>query len=226
VWQKLHEELSPQGLDIVTVALDTNPDAARPFAEEAKATHLSLLDQALLTVELFGFTNVPFGLWIDETGTIVRPAEVAFPSRGPDPQSQSIVANLPEETRRVVEGMTANLGDTRRYTEAVRDWVANGSKSRFVLSPEQVVSYSRPFPAELGLAASEFALGQHLHRNGYGRDAVAHFQQAHRLDPQNWAYKREAYSLVDPSWGQAYERDLLSDVAAIGTDTFYPVLDM
>jgi hypothetical protein len=226
VWQKLHEELGPLGLDIVTIALDTNPEAARPFAEQARATHLSLVDPALLTVALFGFTNVPFGLWIDETGTIVRPAEVAFPSRGPDPQSQSVVANLPEETRRVVEGMTANLGDTRRYTGAVRDWVAHGSKSRFVLSSGEVLSHSRPLPAELGLAAAEFELGQYLHRRGHGRDAVAHFQRAHRLDPQNWSYKREAYSLVDPAWGPVYEQDLLSDVATTGPDTFYPALDM
>ena len=51
--------MGPQGLDIVTVALDTDPEAARPFAEASKSTHPSLLDQALLTLELFAFTNVP-----------------------------------------------------------------------------------------------------------------------------------------------------------------------
>ena len=33
-------------------------------------------------------------------------------------------------------------------------------------------------------------------------------------------------SLVDPAWGQIYERDLLSEVEAVGTETFYPPLDM
>ena len=226
MWQKLYEELGPHGLDVVTVALDNDPEAARPFVVDTNPTHPSLIDRALVTVEWFGFTNVPFGIWIDEAGTLVRPAEVAFPSRGADPQSQSIIESLPEETRRIVEGMTANLGDTRRYTEALRDWVAKGSKSRFVLSPEEVVARSRPLPAEFGLAAAEFELGQHLNRSGHGLDAVAHFRAAHRLDPENWSYKREAYSLVDPSWGQVYERDLLSDVAAIGPETFYPSLDM
>ena len=74
MWQKVYEELGPQGLDIVTVALDTDPEAARPFAVDANPTHPSLLDPALLTVERFGFTNVPFGIWIDEAGTLVRPA--------------------------------------------------------------------------------------------------------------------------------------------------------
>ena len=45
------------------------------------------MGRTLLTVEMFAFTNVPFGLWIDEAGTIVRPGEMAFPSRGPDPTS-------------------------------------------------------------------------------------------------------------------------------------------
>ena len=32
-------------------------------------------------VERFGMTNAPFAIWIDEDGTIVRPAEVAFAPR-------------------------------------------------------------------------------------------------------------------------------------------------
>ena len=53
-----------------------------------------------------------------------------------------------------------------------------------------------------------------------------HFQEAHRLDPTNWSYYREALSLVDPAWGQVYERDMLSEVEAVGPQTFYPPLDM
>jgi hypothetical protein len=33
-------------------------------------------------------------------------------------------------------------------------------------------------------------------------------------------------SLADPSWGQVYERDMLSEVAAVGPETFYPPLDL
>jgi hypothetical protein len=76
------------------------------------------------------------------------------------------------------------------------------------------------------MAAAEFELGQHLHRTGHPRDAVAHFQAAHRLDPTNWSYPREAFSLVDRSWGKVYERDLLEEVAAVGPETFYPALTL
>jgi hypothetical protein len=95
-----------------------------------------------------------------------------------------------------------------------------------VLSEHEVIERSRPRPPEFGLAAAQFELAQHLHRAGFPRDAVPHFQEAHRLDPTNWSYHREALSLVDPAWGEVYERDMLSEVEVIGPETFYPPLDM
>jgi len=120
----------------------------------------------------------------------------------------------------------ANIGDTDRYATAVRDWAERGADSPFVLSEAEVIERSRPRPVEFGLAAAHFELAQHLHRSGFARDAVPHFAEAHRLDPTNWSYHREALSLVDPEWGQVYERDMLSEVETVGIDTFYPALDM
>ena len=180
-------------------------------------------------VEHFGMTNAPFAIWIDEGGTIVRPAEVAFAPRQPDGERQdqsSLIAQLPERQRKIVEAMTTNMSDTDRYAAAVRDWAANGPASTYVLSEAEVIERSRPRPPEFGLAAAHFELAQHLHRAGFARDAVPHFQEAHRLDPTNWSYHREALSLVDPAWGQVYERDMLSEVEAVGAETFYPPLDM
>ena len=233
MWQALYEELAPDGLEIVTVALDTNREAARPFVGAAAPTHPSLVDEALSMVDQFGITNVPFALWIDESGVIVRPAEVAFAqhplrdaSDGVDDQTAAAIAQMPEKQRAIVAGMTAQVDRTGRYTNALRDWVANGADSRFVLSPEEVVARSRPRPLEFGMAAAHFELGQHLHRAGFPLDAVPHFQETHRLDPTNWSYPRDAMSLVEPSWGKVYDRDLLSEVAEVGPETFYPALDM
>jgi len=174
-------------------------------------------------------TNAPFAIWIDEAGTIVRPAEVAFAPRGPhadDQDQSSLIAQLPERQRKIIEEMTANMGDTERYAVAVRDWANNGGASRYVLAEDEVIERSRPLPPEFALAAAHFALAQHLYRTGFPRDAVPHFQEAHRLDPTNWSYHREALSLVDPAWGEVYERDMLSEVEAVGAETFYPALDM
>jgi hypothetical protein len=212
--------------------LDTDVDAARPFDLAASPAHPSLVDPALSMVATFGMTNVPFGMWVDEAGTIVRPAEVAFAPRGrraegaPQDETEAVIRRLPPERQAVVAAMTSAIGDTDRYAAAVRDWAHAGASSGFVLAPGDVVARSRPRPWEAALAAAEFELGQHLHRSGHGLDAVAHFKAAHRLDPKNWSYPRDAFSLVDPSWGTVYERDLLEEVAAVGPDSFYPPLEL
>ncbi len=228
MWQALREELSSAGFEIVTVALDTDVEAARPFVEAAAPAHPSLVDPGLTMVDMFGITNVPFGVWIDEEGMIVRPAEVAFSPRDDtgSAQMETFAATLPPEQRQVLQGMMANVTATDRYTAAIRDWVALGTGSRWVLSADEVVARSRPRPVEAALAAAHFDLGQHLHRAGFGSDAVAHFLEAHRLDPENWSYLRDASSIVDPAWGPVYGRDLLSEVAVIGAESFYPPLAM
>lgn len=74
MWQRLHAEMAERGLTVVTVALDVEPDFARPFIDKAAPTHPSLIDTGHVTDDLFGFTNVPMAVWIDEDGMIVRPA--------------------------------------------------------------------------------------------------------------------------------------------------------
>jgi len=228
-------ELGPLGLTIVTVALDTDVEAARPFDEAANPTHPSLVDPSHRLVELFGITNVPFGLWVDETGTIVRPPEVAFLVREPRPGDPTpeeararMLAQIPPERRAVVEAMTRNSSDAdrARYVKGLRDWVANGAGSAYVLPAEEVIARSRPRPPEAARAAAEFEIGQHLHRLGHKLDAVPHFQAAHGLDPENWSYARQAFSLVDDSMGNPYQSDLLAEVARVGVDTFYPPLNI
>ena len=228
MWQALHAELSPSGFSVVTVALDTDIEAARPFHEAAQPTHPSLVDSALSLVDTFGMTNVPFGVWIDETGTIVRPAEVAFaPPEQSDPRSRPIPPDLSPEQRRVIDGMTRSTGDRHRYVAAVRDWVAKGADSEFVLDPAEVIARSRPRSRGAATAAAEYELGQHLHRAGHPLDAVAHFEAAHRLDPENWSYARNAYAIVDrETMGNPYGTDLLTEVGRVGPETFYPELDL
>ena len=63
------------------VALDVDPKAARVWIDQIRPNHPSLIDPAHRADELFGVINVPNGIWIDEDGNIVRPAEQAFPER-------------------------------------------------------------------------------------------------------------------------------------------------
>jgi hypothetical protein len=225
-WQALHEALSPTGVDIVTVAIDSDVEAARPFHEAAAPTHPSLVDPAHLTSELLGMTNVPFGVWFDETGTIVRPAEPAF---GDPKQREEALAplrvELSEEQLRLGVEHGVNIDGTSRYSRAALDWARHGAGSRYVLSEQEVIARSRPRPWEFGLAAAQFELAQHLHRAGYPGDAEPHFREAHRLDPTNWTYYREALALADPDLVRN-SRELIKEVATIGAEHFYPPLDL
>ncbi len=226
-WQELAEELEDDGLTVVTVALDTNVDSARAAVKDVGETHPSLADPALRMVELFGITNVAFGIWIDEHGTIVRPAEPAnVPRKEGAPDPAQYTASLPEEQRRIIAGMITNAADPAVYTTAIRDWVAQGEASQYVLSPDEVVERSRPRPPEAALAAAHFEIGQHLHREGHGEEAVGHFREAHQLDPLNWSYQRQARALADPTWEQTYEHDIFAELDRRGPETWRPPLDM
>jgi hypothetical protein len=230
VWQEVRSELHPQGVEIVAVALDTGGvEAAGPFIDSANAEHPSLIDETHLLDELLGVVNVPSGIWVDEEGVIVRPPEPAFPGRSGIDYSK---VELPERTpRRIAEMLEETLKirtDPKSYLAALRDWAANGDESRFAMSPDEVIARSAPRPREVSQAAASFELGQHLHRKGYVDDAVHWFREAHRLQPDNWTYKRQAWSFLDPFQGpsEQYESDWLSDVRSIGAENYYPPVEL
>ena len=220
--------MHPKGIEFVTIALDTEGlPAARHWIERAEPEHPSLIDQQHLMDELFGVVNVPTGIWIDEDGVIVRPAEPAFPKRigfrvprgdveGLDPY----IAGVLEETR--------SIRRDDRYEDALRDWVERGAESPYALSPDEVVERSRPRPQEVGMAAAHFELGQHLWREGRRDDAIRNFREAHRLQPDNWTYKRQAWSFVNPlqAPSEEFEGDWLGDVRKIGAENYYPRLEL
>lgn len=56
------------------MALDLDP--AKPGVDRTCiATHPSLIRSEHRVDEVFGIANVPMAVWIDETGTLVRPAD-------------------------------------------------------------------------------------------------------------------------------------------------------
>jgi len=227
VWQDLRAEVKPKGLEIVTVALDVNVEDARPFVKAANAEHPSLIDQAHVTDELFGFINVPNGVWIDEAGMIVRPAEAAFPGRSPISEQFDAIdlSTLPENLRDLLGEVKKIETDPEGYKVAIMDWVEHGADSKFALSPDEVIARSDPRTMDVATAAAEFELAQHLQRAGEPDAAIPHFKEAHRLQPDNWTYKRQAWHLVAPGSQEAnevYDSCWIADVKAIGAENYYP----
>jgi len=225
VWQALRSELHPQGLEIVTVALDTNDEAARRHIEQAQPEHPSLIDQGHVVDALFGIVNVPSGVWIDEEGMIVRPPETAWAQRRPPREIPP--AATPRQVAVMTEARKIRY-EPEKYVAALRDWVASGRESRFALSPDEVVRRNRPRPVEEAMAAAHFEFGQSFYRAGRIDDAVRHFRRAHDLQPDNWTYRRQAWSLADSAQGPTplYASDWLTDVLKTGAENYYPPLDM
>lgn len=210
------------------MALDIKgAEAARKWIEAANPEHPALIDQGHVVDVAFGIVNVPSGVWIDEEGLIARPAEPAW-TASPDLDKIQIPSDAtPEIVERIniVKGLNYQ-GDA--YVAALRDWVANGAASQYALDPQEVVRRSRPRPMGKSLAAANFEMGQHLHHLGYPSDAVPYFQEAHRLQPENWTYKRDSWGLVDSTQGptEVYDGDWLTDIKMSGPENYYPALEL
>ena len=237
---------------MVTVSLElSGPEVSRPYIEAARPDHPSLLDPGHAVDALFGVVNIPAVVWIDEEGTVVRPPHPGWP--GPSSMPAEALRSLPELGRApaapVPEGEATSLAsaagghDRAAYPDTVRDWVAHGPASRYALTPDEVVARSRPRPLTESAAAAHFELADHLWRTGRRDRAIAHFNECHRLQPDNWTYKRQAWSLVGSErvggpygrWAQGplrgeeddwpFASDFWSDVAVLDAGGYYPPLD-
>ena len=180
--------------------------------------------------------NIPSSVWIDETGTIVRPAEAApAPPEGRGPGLRS-GSGIPRRIGEMLEEAAKIPVDTDAYHRALCDWVEKGAASRFALSPEEVVERSRPRDADVSLGHAHFELASHLELEGHHDAAIRHFREAHRLVPDSWSFRRQAWSLEGGAEGSAarfwqgpseddpeawpYEGDWLSDIRAEGAENY------
>jgi len=117
--------------------------------------------------------NVPTILWIDESGQIVRPNDVAFG----------------DNTWQEVTGMDAEI-----HKRALRQWVTSGTGA---YRPEQARALQTQPSAEQQLARAEFALAQWLWEQNRLEAANAHFVQAGELAPQDFNIRRGSMPMRD-----------------------------
>lgn len=197
MWQELRDKYHDQGFELVTVGLDSRGTAGcRDFIEAAAPKHPSLIDQHHLVAERFGVVNIPSAVWIDENGMIVRPAEAA-----PAPPKEDTAPNIelpPELPPRIVEmmGFASQIrNESEIYHAALEDWVNKGAMSPFAMSPDKVIERSRPRDMDKSLGHAHFELASHFESIGQHEIAVTHFKEAHRLVPDSWTFRRQAWSL-------------------------------
>ena len=197
----MYSELKDKNFEIVSVAQDTGGvKAAGPWIEKAKPGYTVLIDEHHEVTRLYDMVNVPTSVWIDEKGRIVRPNEVAYV----------------DDRLKPLHGV-----DAQPYLRALRDWVAKGERSTYVLSDQEWKMRTKPQSAELARANAEFGLAEYLHTKGHADDAILHFKEAQRLNPDNWNYKRQAYLFSkDPK--RDYGTTFMEEVKKLGDKPYYP----
>lgn len=216
------------------MALDVEPSHTYRWIDAASPTHPSLIDSRHVTDELFGFVNIPMAVWIDETGTIVRPAEGASIERSPL-RDMEIPEGLPDRMERMFREVKAIPDVSDDYRAAIVDWAHCGADSPFVLAPDEVIARSQPRGDDEARAAACFELGEYLRRTVDPAAAVPWWREAHRLYPANWTYKRQAWTLVTTPEGaeendliqgpnDVYDGNWLDDVIASGGGQAYTVV--
>ena len=239
MWQALRNELHPKGFEFVSVGLDTlGGDGCRAFIEAAKPEHPALIDRHHVLAERFGVINIPSSVWIDENGMIVRPAEAAPapPQTAASAARFGMPEGLPQRFVDIMAEAAKIRKDAPAYHAALRDWVEKGAASAFALSPDEVVARSRPRDNAKALGHAHFQLAAQLEIDGHHAAAVPHFREAHRLVPESWTFRRQAWSLEhvgdgplarfwqgprpDAAEEWPYAGDWLSDIRESGAENY------
>lgn len=212
VWQSLHEAAKDHGFTVLAVALD-EPDAARPWIEAASPTYPCLIDRDHRVAELYNLVNVPQAIWLDESGRIVRPPEIAGSLDVLHVRDRITNKFSPEVLARRASAKTG-------YIDAVRDWAVRGGASPNALDPQTVAARLSVPDATVAEAHARFRLGQVLLREGRTTEANAQFAEASRLHPYSWPIWRQN-AQKDPT-GLAVSPDFFARVDALADRPYYP----
>ena len=201
----------------ITIAFDSGGNAAtEPWITAAKPTYPCLIDRRHVVAELYDMVNVPTAVWIDERGRIVRPSE---PAGVTDAFRKMNRTNFSIPT----DAMNELQAKRKAYQDAIRDWVAKGAKSKFALGEAEVLRRMHTPDDSQVRAAANFRLGEYLFEKGHLSAAQKYFEEAKRLRPESWNYKRQAWALEDPMKPGGPE--FWAAVDSLGEGKYYPGAD-
>jgi len=144
------------------------------------------------------------GIWIDERGRVVRPAEPAWTTSRTDKFGGKTIS---------IEG--------DQYIGALRDWVKNGDRSRFVLSDDEFARRVKPRSSAEMEADASFKLAVYFHDKGDSDLAAKYWHHAQELNPDDWNYHRQEWSFTPEEAGKKWmEKFQKLD------QPYYPKLDL
>jgi hypothetical protein len=173
---------------LIAAAQDTGGEAAAgKWYDAAKATYTTLIDVPHAISSAYQFINVPMGVWIDEKGRVVRPAEPAWTS---------------SQTLKI--GARSIVTEGEPYITALRDWVDKGEQSSAYLSDEEFSRRAKPRSAAEMEAEASFKLAVWFHESGNGELATKYWKRAQDLNPDDWNYHRQDWSFTPQEAGKKW----------------------
>lgn len=191
--------------EIIAAAQDTGGEAAAgKWYDAAKATYTTLLDEQHAVSSAYQFLNVPMGLWVDETGRVVRPAEPAWTTN---------------TTLKI--GARSITTEGEPYIAALRDWVRQGGRSSYVLSDEEFARRVKPRSEAEMEADASFKMAVWFHKNAKPELAAKYWRRAQELNPKDWNYHRQEWSFTPQEAGKKW----LDKFQRLDTP-YYPKLEM
>ena len=136
----------------------------------------------------YQFINVPMGIWIDEHGRVVRPAEPAWTT---------------DSTLKI--GPKSIVTEGTLYLTALRDWVAKGDKSEYAISDEEFARRVKPRSAAEMEADASFKLAVYFHEKGEPAARREIFRAARSSStPDDWNYHRQDWSFTPQEAGKKW----------------------
>ena len=184
----MYESLQGKNFELIAAAQDTGGAAAADkWYEAAKATYTSLIDTQHTISTAYQFINVPMGIWIDERGRVVRPAEPAW-----------------TRDNELKIGAKSIVTQGEPYIAALGDWVEKGEQSSYVLPDDEFARRVKPrSDAEMEADAS-FKLAVWFHNAGQRELAAKYFARAEKLNPDDWNYHRQDWSFTPDEAGKKW----------------------
>lgn len=145
--------------------------------------------------------NVPSGVLIDEEGTIVRWDEGTY--------------------SREFQAGTMTIG-TNLYRPIVEDWVAKGSDSPYLQTPEQLSHWLRRRSSPEARADAYFRLASYHFEAGNQEAAERYWAEAQALNPDSWNYHRQDWSFTPAE----ANRNWFQKVQTLGDKPYYAPIEL
>jgi hypothetical protein len=207
VWQHIYAELNDPNFVLISAAQDTGGEAvAGPIFDATNPTYVQVIDEDHVISSAFNFVNVPSAAWIDEEGRIVRIDESTYAT-----------------THQFGEGDAAFVFGNEIYAPALKDWVTNGTSSRYVESADKVTGKIRQYTDEQLRADAAFRLANLFRAHGQEGKVEQYWKLAQSLNPDSVNFVRQDMTLTtEGSGGESFFK-LVGEFASQGKEMSRPL---